>query len=92
MPKFYVESGRFQSVIAAETAHAAAVKAVRSWSDRQPYVVSLQMGLEVEVSEQGFGRRDGECFESFGLLAAAQGMTAREYFVSLAFSSSKAAA
>jgi hypothetical protein len=84
MAKYYVESGRFQTIVSGESPRAAAVKAVQTWSDEHPLAISALLGLEVEVNEQGFARRDGERFETFDLLAASQGLTPREYFLKLA--------
>ncbi len=88
MAKFYIESGRFQTVIAAESSRAAAVKAVETWSSQHPLAIAALLGLEVEANEQGFGRGDGEFFDTFDLLAAAQGLTPREYFLKLALTMS----
>ncbi len=84
MAKFYVESGRFQTVVTADSPRAAAVKAVEKWSSQHPLAIAALLDLEVEANEQGFGRGDGEFFDTFELLAAAQGLTPREYFLKLA--------
>jgi hypothetical protein len=71
-------------VVSAEDARSAAVKAVRVWSGQHPLAISALLDLEIEANEQGFGRGDGKFFDTFELLAAAQGMTPREYFLKLA--------
>lgn len=83
MAKYYVESGRFQTVVSAHSARAAALKAVETWADQHPLAISALLALEVEVNEQGFSRRNGEYFDTFDLLAATQGLTPREYFLKL---------
>lgn len=86
MAKYYVESGRFETVVSAENARAAALQAVGAWSEEHPLTISALLGLEVDVNEQGLGRNDGERFDTFDLLAATQGMTPRQYFLKLALS------
>jgi hypothetical protein len=84
MAKFYIESGRFQTIVTADDPHTAAVRAVGAWSNEHPLAISALLALEVAVNEQGFGRADGAVFDTFEVLAAAQGMSPREFFLKLA--------
>jgi hypothetical protein len=84
MPKFYVESGRFQTIVSAEAPHAAAVKAVGAWSEEHPLAISALLALEVTVNEQGFGHDADATFDTFEVLAAAQGLSPRQFFLKLA--------
>ena len=78
MPKFYVQSGPVRLILDAETAQNAAVLAFQWTCDKQAEIEAVtplehlleaeqrgcQLGDEVAVNEQGFGRRNGEIFET----------------------------
>jgi hypothetical protein len=84
MPKFYVESGPIQLVFDASTAEQAAVMAFQWTCDKQAEIEAVtpldhlleaedrgcQLGDEVAVNEQGFGRWDGEVFETLDIFEA----------------------
>ena len=77
MPKFYVESGPARCVIDASDAQDAAIKAFQWSCDSRDSVLApesfdkttvteadgWELGEEVRVSEQGFGRPDAQVFE-----------------------------
>jgi hypothetical protein len=78
MPKYYVESGPVRLIFAAPTAKQAAVLAFQWTCDKQAEIEAVspldhvlqaeqrgwQLGDEVAVNEQGFGRWDGEVFDT----------------------------
>ncbi len=78
MPKFYVQSGPVRLILDAETAQQAAVTAFQWTCDKQAEIEAVtpldhlleaeergcQLADEVTVNEQGFGRWDGEIFET----------------------------
>ncbi len=78
MPKFYVQSGPVRLILDADTAQEAAVLAFQWTCDRQAEIDAVtplehlleaeqrgcQLGDEVAVNEQGFGRWDGQLFET----------------------------
>ena len=78
VPKFYVKSGPVRLILDAETAQKAAVQAFQWTCDKQAEIEAVtpldhlleaeqrgcQLGDEVTVNEQGFGRWDGEIFET----------------------------
>jgi hypothetical protein len=84
MSKFYVESGPIRLIFDADTAERAAVMAFQWTCDKQVEIEAAspldhvleaeqrgwQLGDEVWVSEQGFGRWDGEVFETLGIFEA----------------------
>ena len=81
MPKFYVESGPVRLIFDAPTAEQAAVMAFQWTCDKQAEIEAAspldhmleaeergcQLGDEVAVNEQGFGRWDGEVFETLDI-------------------------
>ena len=84
MPKFYVESGPIRLIFDADAAEQAAVMAFQWTCDKQAEIEAAspldhvleaevrgwQLCDEVTVSEQGFGRWDGEVFETLGIFDA----------------------
>jgi hypothetical protein len=84
VPKFYVESGPVRLIFAAATAEQAAVMAFQWTCDKQAEIEAAtpldhlleaeqrgwQLGDEVWVNEQGFGRWDGEAFETLAIFEA----------------------
>ena len=84
MPKFYVESGPVRLIFDAATAEQAAVMAFQWTCDKQAEIEAAspldhlleaeergwQLGDEVAVNEQGFGRWDGEVFETLDIFEA----------------------
>ena len=84
MPKFYVESGPVRLIFDAATAEQAAVMAFQWTCDKQAEIEAAspldhvleaeergwQLDDEVTVNEQGFGRRDGEAFETLDVFEA----------------------
>lgn len=80
MPKFYVESGDIQIVVDAETAHDAAVCAFHTLCERQAEAMISSSAESnddlkdtIRVNERGFGRLDGDVFNTLDVLAAWQG-------------------
>jgi hypothetical protein len=84
VPKFYVESGPVRLIFDAATAEQAAVMAFQWTCDKQADIESAspldhlleaeergwQLEDEVTVNEQGFGRWDGEAFETLDVFEA----------------------
>jgi hypothetical protein len=84
MPKFYVESGPVRLIFDAATAEQAAVMAFQWTCDKQVEIEATspldhqmeaeergwQLCDEVWVNEQGFGRWDGEVFETLAIFEA----------------------
>ncbi len=84
MPKFYVESGPIRLIFDAATAEEAAVRAFQWTCDKQTEIQAVspldhileaeergwQLGDEIRVNEQGFGRWDGESFNTFDIVEA----------------------
>ncbi|NLS97481.1 MAG: hypothetical protein GXX96_35525 [Planctomycetaceae bacterium] len=84
MPKFYVESGPIHLILDAATAEEAAVKAFQWTCDKQAEIQAVspldhmleaeergwQLWDEIAVNEQGFGRWDGESFNTFDIVEA----------------------
>ena len=84
MPKFYVESGPVRLIFDAATTKQAAVMAFQWTCDRQAEIEAAtpldhlleaeergwQLGDEVCVNEQGFGRWDGEVFATRDIFEA----------------------
>jgi hypothetical protein len=84
MPKFYVESGPVRLVFDAATAEQATVKAFQWTCDKQAEIEAAsavdhaleaeqrgwQLRDEVWVSEQGFGRRDADVFDTLDVFEA----------------------
>jgi hypothetical protein len=84
MPKFYVESGPVRLVFDAGTAEQAAILAFQWTCDKQIEIQAAspldhlleaeqrgwQLGDEVAVNEQGFGRWDGEVFDTRDIFEA----------------------
>lgn len=78
MPKFYVESGPVRLIFDAATAEQAAVMAFQWTCDKQVEIEAAsplehvleaevqgwQLGDDVWVSEQGFGRWDADVFDT----------------------------
>ena len=78
MPKFYVQSGPVRLIFDATNAEQAAVMAFQWTCDRQAEIDAVspldhvliaeeqgwQLEDEVVVHEQGFGRRDGQVFQT----------------------------
>ncbi|MCY2986677.1 MAG: hypothetical protein NTY19_02285 [Planctomycetota bacterium] len=87
MPKFYVESGLARCVIDAIDAEDAAVKAFQWSCDSRDSVLApeslgetavteadgWELGEEIRVSEQGFGRSDGQVFDTMDIIPVWQG-------------------
>ena len=84
MSKFYVESGSIRLIFDAATAETAAVRAFQWTCDRQADIHAdspldhileaeergWQLRDEISVNEQGFGRWDGEVFETLDIVDA----------------------
>jgi len=84
VPKFYVESGPIHLILDAATAEKAAVKAFQWTCDKQTEIQAVspldhmleaeergwQLWDEIAVNEQGFGRWDGESFNTFDIVEA----------------------
>jgi len=84
VPKFYVESGPVRLIFDAATAEQAAVMAFQWTCDKQAEIEAAspldhvleaeergwQLDDEVTVNEQGFGRWDGEVFETLDIFEA----------------------
>jgi hypothetical protein len=84
MPKYYVESGPVQLILDAPTAEQAAVMTFQWTCDKQAEIEAAsplehvleaeergwQLGDEVTVNEQGFGRWDGEVFDMLDIYEA----------------------
>ncbi len=84
MPKFYVESGPVRLIFDAATAEQAAVMASQCTCDKQAEIEAAspldhlleaeergwQLDDEVTVNEQGFGRWDGEVFQTLDVFEA----------------------
>ena len=84
MPKFYVESGPIRLIFDADAAEQAAVMAFQWTCDKQVEIEAAsplehmleaevrgcQLCDEVTVNEQGFGRWDGEVFETLKVFEA----------------------
>jgi hypothetical protein len=84
VPKFYVESGPIRLIFDAATAEQAAVMAFQWTCDKQAEIEAVtpldhlleaedrgcQLGDEVTVNEQGFGRWDREVFETLDIFEA----------------------
>jgi hypothetical protein len=84
MPKYYVESGPVRLIFDALTAEQAAVMAFQWTCDKQAEIDAAspldhlleaeergwQVGDEVPVNEQGFGRWDGEAFDTPNIVEA----------------------
>ena len=84
MPKFYVQSGPVRLIFDAATAEDAAVKAFQWTCDKQTEIQAVspldhmleaeergwQLWDEIRVNEQGFGRWDGESFNTFDIVEA----------------------
>lgn len=82
MPKFYVESGPARCVIDARDAQDAALKAFQWSCDRRDCVLApasfdesavtefcdWELGAEIRVSEQGFGRPDAQIFDTLEIV------------------------
>jgi hypothetical protein len=78
MPKFYVQSGSVRLIFDAADAEQAAVMAFQWTCDKQAEIeaaspldhvlIAEQRGWQLEdevvVNEQGFGRRDGQVFDT----------------------------
>jgi hypothetical protein len=87
MPKFYVESGSARCVIDATDAEDAALRAFQWSCDGRDSVlapksldetaaaefVGWELGEEIRVSEQGFGRPDAQVFDTLDLVPVWQG-------------------
>jgi hypothetical protein len=87
MPKFYVESGSARCVIDASNAQGAAIRAFQWSCDSRDSVLApewldetavseadgWELGEEVRVSEQGFGRHDAVLFDTLDLVPLWQG-------------------
>ena len=87
MPKFYVESGLARCVIDATDTEDAAVKAFQWSCDSRDGVLAPQsldettvteadgweLGEEIRVSEQGFGRPDARVFGTMDIIPVWQG-------------------
>ena len=84
MPKFYVESGPIRLIFDANTAEEAAVNAFQWSCDKQTEIQAVspfdhmleaeergwQLWDEISVNEQGFGRWDGEVFDTLDIVEA----------------------
>jgi hypothetical protein len=84
MAKFYVESGSIRLIFDATTAEEAAVKAFQWTCDKQAEIQAespldhmleaeergWQLWDEINVNEQGFGRWDGEAFDTPSIVEA----------------------
>ena len=84
MPKFYVESGPIRLIFDAPTAEQAAVMAFQWSCDKQADIQAespldhmleaeergWQLWDEISVNEQGFGRWDGEVFDTLNIVEA----------------------
>ena len=84
MPKFYVESGPIRLIFDAATAKQAAVMAFLWTCDQQAEIQAdspldhileaeergWQVWDEISVNEQGFGRWDGEVFDTLDIVEA----------------------
>ena len=84
MPKFYVESGPIRLIFDAATAEQAAVMAFQWSCDKQVEIQAdspldhmleaeergWQLWDEISVNEQGFGRWDGEVFDTLNIVEA----------------------
>ena len=84
MPKFYVESGPVRLIFDAATAEQAAVMAFQWSCDKQVEIQAesplehmltaeergWQLWDEIAVNEQGFGRWDGEVFDTLDIVEA----------------------
>jgi hypothetical protein len=79
MPKFYVQSGQVQVILAAQDAEQAAITAFQWWCERQAEAMfdvfdddadDRQLGNEMLVSEAGFGTVDAEAFQTLDILMA----------------------
>jgi hypothetical protein len=84
VPKFYVESGHVRLIFDTATAEQAAVMAFQWTCDKQVEIEAAspldhvleaeqrgwQLRDEVTVNEQGFGRWDGEVFETRDIFEA----------------------
>jgi hypothetical protein len=83
MAKYYVESGNLQLVVHAKNGHGAALWAVhRSLAQLMPFISDdddtngaetpasdgVSLGAEITCNERGFGRGDGERFDTFELV------------------------
>lgn len=87
MPKFYVESGPARCVIDASNAQDAAIKAFQWSCDSRDSVLApesfdrttvteadgWELGEEVRVNEQGFGRPDAQVFDTLDIIPVWQG-------------------
>ena len=80
MPKYYVESGEMQFVISAADAQEAAGRAFRFFCQRREQVLVsanaedldrsyCELETIIHVNERGFGRKDGEEFDTLDILA-----------------------
>jgi hypothetical protein len=86
MAKYYVQSGPVRLIFGADSAREAAVRAFQWTCDRQATIQAescvehlleaerrgWQLGEEILVSERGFGREDGETFDTLEIVAAWQ--------------------
>ena len=84
MPKSYVESGPIRLIFDATTAEEAAVKAFQWTCDKQAEIQAespldhmleaeergWQLWDEISVNEQGFGRWDGDVFNTLDIVEA----------------------
>ena len=84
MPKFYVESGPIRLILDAATGEQAAVMAFQWSCDKQVEIQAespldhmlaaedrgWQLWDEIAVNEQGFGRWDGEVFDTLDIVEA----------------------
>ena len=87
MPKFYVESGPARCVIDASDAQDAAIKTFQWSCDSRDSVLApesfdkttvteadgWELGEEIRVSEQGFGRPDAQVFDTLDIVPVWQG-------------------
>jgi hypothetical protein len=87
MPKFYVESGPARCVIDAIDVEDAAIRAFQWACDSRDSVLAAEwfdeavaaefdgweLGEEIRVSEQGFGRSDAHVFDTLDLVPVWQG-------------------
>lgn len=87
MPKFYVESGPARGVIDAVDAEHAAIRAFQWYCDTRDSVLApesldrataaefddWELGEEIRVSEQGFGRPDARVFATLQIVPIWQG-------------------
>ena len=87
MPKFYVESGPARCVVDATNVEDAAIRAFQWSCDSRDSVLApewfdeaaaaefdgWELGEEIRVSEQGFGRSDAHVFDTLDLVPVWQG-------------------